>query len=74
MKRKISYITMAGFLAGIFIIGFLNLKTLCPQIKEKIQNDITYFAEGGSKLEEDYRTGFMSKINGLIYMECYRKY
>ena len=61
MKRKISYITMAGFLAGIFIIGFLNLKALCPQIKEKLQNDTTYFAEGGSKLEEDYRTGFFAR-------------
>ena len=61
MKKKLSYLTSIGFLAGIFIIGFLNLKTLLPRIKETVQSDTEYFAEGGARLEEDYRVGFLDR-------------
>lgn len=57
-KSRIAYLIPVCFLFILVGIGGLNAKAVLPLVEEKLALDEGYLKEGGSQLEEDYRTFF----------------
>lgn len=58
MGKKAQYLLTAGFLLVLAAGSAVSIRNVIPAAKQKIAEDPEYFAEGGTKLGEDFRTEF----------------